>query len=287
MLSKRKRASRCQANTAEHLFHMYKQCQLVERYGSHPILRWLVLSQQYELLDNPVCPMAAANVDPQIWSIEECKRMEQHAVSIAETSDFDYIKYATAFFSWNFKIAELTSSLHEFAPAPRTCSWLSVRDIERSLVVPDVRRSAIKIAQMLEIRAGERETVQNKSYSSALQQLRTSEWNSAMHQIIMYGSATDIYHQGFLDAVTLAIVEGRYRGRLNFLWVDNVVCSPARPNVSGAWPVVYAHGSKYIVVWKTRFATCQDFHEAYCTWLQLCMTNNGIIGGRYDITKCR
>jgi hypothetical protein len=231
--------------------------------------------------------MASANVEPDLLSRQQCSEMERHVVTVAETSQPCYVKYAAAFFAWWFKMAEVQER-QAFAPAPSDCSWLSVRDLERSLVVPDVRRSAIKIAQMLEIRAGERETVDNKSYSSALQHLRTAEWNRTMHQILMYGTATDIYHQGLLNAVHMAIVEGRYRGRLNFLWVDNVIDAPARPAKSGAWPTVHAHGDHFLVTWKDQHATCRDFHEAYCTWVQLCMHyGGGIIAGRYDIRKCR
>ena len=286
MLSKRKRASRCHEDSAQHLFDMYKQCRLVPRYGTHPVLRWLVLSQQYPLREHAECPMAVANVQPWICSVQQCKDMESHVVTLAQEADTSYIKYAAAFFQWWFRMAEL-HELPEIAPAAEHCTWLSIRDLERSLVVPDVRRAAIKIAQMLQIRAGERETVTNKSFSSALQQLRTGEWNRTMHQVLMYGTATDIYHQGLLDAVHMAIVEGRYRGRLNFLWVDNVVNAPSRPAKKGAWPLVHAHGTFYIVEWKDQHAVCNSFHAAYCTWIQLCMHFcNGIIAGRYDVRKC-
>ena len=225
--------------------------------------------------------MAHANVNPQLYDDRTCHNMEQQVVSVAEHSDYSYIKYAAAFFAWYFKIAEL-QKLPAFAPSTEKCVWLSIRDLERSLVVPDVRRSAIKIAQMLEIRAGERETVTNKSYSSALQHLRTGEWNAKMHQTLMYGSATDIYHLGLLDSVLMAIVEGRYRGRLNFLWVDSVIQAPARAAQSGAWPEVYVHGAHYIVTWLNKHAVCSNFHEAYCTWVKLCVDRGGVIAGRFD-----
>ena len=285
MLSKRKRAAGCKQEDAEQLFESYKSCKPVCRYGNHQVLRWLVLSQQYDLIDNAVCPMANANIKPCLYNVQECAEMERHVVSIAEHSELSYIKYAAAFFAWHFKIAELLQ-LSLIQPAAELCSWLSIRDLERSLVVPDVRRSAIKIAQMLELRAGERETVVNKSYSSALQQLRTGEWNAKMHHVLMYGTATDIYHLGLLDSVLMAIVEGRYRGRLNFLWVDNVVHAPARPAIGGAWPVLYVHGSHYVVVWLDKHARCNSFHSAYCTWMKICVDKGGIIAGRYDVRKC-
>ena len=238
-----------------------------------------------DVIENASCPMASANVQPYLYNTHECAEMEQHVVSIAEHSDLSYIKYAAAFFAWHFKIAELLQ-LPSFQAAAESCPWLSIRDLERSLVVPDVRRSAIKIAQMLELRAGERETVVNKSYSSALQQLRTGEWNAKMHHVLMYGTATDIYHLGLLDSVLMAIVEGRYRGRLNFVWVENVVHTPARPALSGAWPLIYVHGRSYVVVWLNRHTVCSSFHSAYCTWVKLCVDNGGIIAGRYDVQKC-
>ena len=285
MLSKRKRAAGCKQEDAKQLFHKYKTCQKVSRYGTHQVLRWLVLSQQHSLLDDPCCPMANINVNVPLCTVDECYEMEQHVVSVAENGDLSYIKYAAAFFAWYFKIAELRQ-LPEFASSPEECSWLSIRDLERSLVVPDVRRSAIKIAQMLELRAGERETVQNKSYSSALQHLRTGEWNAKMHETLMYGTATDIYHLGLLDSVLMAIVEGRYRGRLNFLWVDSVIHAPARAAQTGAWPVIYVHGTHYIVTWLNKQATCTTFHAAYCTWTKVCINQGGVIAGRFDVRKC-
>ena len=285
MLSKRKRELRCRQESARDLLSAYQTKQIVSREGSHTVLRWLVLSQQYSIEPSARCPLSAANIDPHMASVQECQHMEQQAVSVAESCKESYVVYAAHFFKWWFHIAQVTQ-LPARPASPNNCPWLSLTDLQRSLVVPDVRRSAIKIAQMLEIRAGERESIPNKSYSSALQTLRTSEWNVSMHQTIMYGTATQIYHKGFLNSVYIAIVDGRYRGRLNFKWVDCVISAPARPNEDGAWPSILVHGTHFIVLWKGKQTVCHDFPTAYCTWVQICLDEGGIVAGRYNVTKC-
>ena len=172
------------------------------------------------------------------------------------------------------------------AAADEDCEWLSVRDLERSLVVPDVRRRAIQLSQLMQIRAGERESRPVSSVSSTLQALRTGEWNDRAHRALMYGTATDIYHAGLLDIIHLAIVDGRFLGRLNFPWTDNVLSMPARSAHVGEWPCMMVHGDHYLVHWRDKRAICRSFHSAFCTWVRICLSGGGIVGGRYDIRKC-
>ena len=289
MLNKRKRAVRCQEETAAQLFEAYKAERVVSRYGSHSVLRWLVISQQYNLLDHTTitCPMSAANIEPKVLSIQECRKMEQAVVTLAEAADKKYICYAAAFFKWWFNIAEMIKLPQIYIdPQHTTCGWLSTRNIERSLVVPDVRRAAIKIAQVIQVRAGERESMDNKSISSLLQVIRTGEWNQSLQQTLMYGTATEIYHKGLLNAVYIAIIDGRYTGRLHFEWFDKVICTPARPNALGAWPVIYVHGNYFVVIWNKKHVLCANAYHAYCAWLYICIQDGGTVAGRYNVSKC-
>lgn len=231
--------------------------------------------------------MSAANIDPEVLSTLECKQMEQIVVTLAENAEKKYIYYAAAFFKWWFYIAEII----KLPKVPIdlqsiSCEWLSTRNVERSLVVPDVRRAAIKIAQVLQVRAGERESMDNKSISSLLQVIRTAEWNQSLQQTLMYGTAKEIYHKGLLDAVYIAIIDGRFTGRLEFKWFDNVVSTPARSHIPGAWPVIYVHGNYYFVVWNNKHVLCSNAHTAFCAWLHICIDDGGTIAGRYNVRKC-
>jgi len=285
MLSKRKRDTGHRGSTAAELLQAYKDRTVVAREGDHTVLRWLVLSQQHADVGDPVCPMDCANATPMLASEHELRDMEQQAAALARDSDTNYIRYAAYFFAWWFRIAKV-ASFAPLAAAEEDCEWLSVRDLERSLVVPDIRRRAIQLAQLAQIRAGERESRPTGSVSSLLQALRTGEWNDRTHKVLMYGTATDIFHAGLLDVIHLAIVDGRFLGRLNFPWTDNVLGMPARPEHGGAWPRMMVHGDVYLVHWRSERAVCESFHSAFCTWVRICLSVGGVIGGRYDIRKC-
>ena len=165
--------------------------------------------------------------------------------------------------------------------------------MEKSIVVPDVRRAAVQIAQHMAIRAGEFDIAsahaggRTRSASAALQTLRTGEWNVQMHHTLMYGKLVDIYHAGLLPAIQLSIVDSRYQGRLGFSWVKEVLRLPHSEDTSlGAWPLIFNHGEHFIVLGHAGHVRCSSFSDAYNAWVSICMTDGGILAGRYDISKC-
>ena len=92
---------------------------------------------------------------------------------------------------------------------------------------------------------------------------------------------------GFLAAVQIAIVHSRYLGRLTFDWMREVLRSPAtEKHAAVPWPVLYVHGSVYLLAWKGRCMPCHTFEDAYAAWRDVCLQEGGIIGGRYDVRKC-
>jgi len=261
------------------------------------MLRWLTIARSYDPLPGaPPCPMDAANAVPSLLDLDACRTMERQVAMRVMTDGTEhpagYLEYAAAFFKWWFRLAEVIQS--PLLPTPTdTCSWLCADDVERSLVVPDVRRGAVKLSQMLEVRAGEFEVVsamsvsRTRTVSTTLQTLRTAEWNVKMHHTLMYGTLLDIYHSGLLGVVQMSVVDSRYQGRLAFEWVKKVIKSPSSEStVLPAWPLVFVHGWQYVVVWRTGHAVCPTFSAAYSAWRDLCLGMGGIIGGRYDVRKC-
>jgi len=295
MQSKRKRAAERREETAAQLLQSYRDECPVSRDGEHGVLRWLVMARCYEPLDDvPECPLDSANATPWVPTMDEFESMEQAVATrvMAEERSLAYLQYATAFFRWWHTISVVASG-PKLGAIPAACEWLSTHEIERSLVVPDVRRSAIAIAQKLSVRAGEFDVASDyrggrtRTVSTILQALRTGEWNTRLHHTLMYGRLASIYRNGLLDMVCMAIVDGRYRGRLNFTWVDNVLISPSTLSITpGAWPLIYVHGSHYMVSWHGSHMICPDCRSAYGIWLQLCLDHGGILGGRYDVRKC-
>jgi len=293
MQSKRKRAAGRREETAEELLQAYRDERPVSRDGNYTTLRWLVMARTYDPLPQvPACPLDRANAIPFVPTVGQIEEME-HAVA-ARVMDSEqpeaYLDYAAHFFRWWDKIASIASTPQVPPYRGKTCAWLSEGDIERSLVVPDVRRGAIKVAQKLAVRAGESYVTGtgSTSCSSTLQALRTGEWNGLVHQTLMYGTATDIYTRGILSAVYFAMIHGRYLGRLNFAWVDMVLVAPSTYGGTrdSAWPLIYVHGGEYLVQWGSRHSRCTTAPAAYNTWVQMCVDLGGIIGGRYDVRKC-
>jgi len=294
MQSKRKRAEGHHEETAAELLQAYHDERPVPRDGNHTMLRWLVVANTYEVLDKtPACPMDRANAMPFMPTMGALEDMEQAVATrvMAQYHDRAYLEYAAYFFRWWAKIAEIAATRSIRAPT-REYEWLSSRNLERSLVVPDVRRSAIKIAHSLYVRAGEAQVACEhlggaKSSAATLQGLRTGEWNRMLHDVLMYGTLTDIYNKGWLGPLYLAIINGRYLGRLGFAWLDMVLATPscqlpsARP-----WPCIYAHGGTYVVHWRDTHTICSTVPQAYTRWIDICLESGGVIGGRYDVRKC-
>jgi len=297
MQSKRKRAAGRHEETAAELLKAYHEERQVSRDGKYTMLRWLVLANTYEVLDSvPPCPMDRANAMPFLPTMDALEEMEQAvATRVAmEIQPRVYLEYAAHFFKWWANIAGIAAT----SQCPATggeCAWLSACHLERSLVVPDVRRAAIKIAQCLYIRAGEPQVAAEylggaRSSAAVLQGLRTGEWNSTIHQTLMYGTLTQIYHNEYLNAVYLAIINGRYLGRLGFAWVDMVLVTPVTAELAGAnvrpWPRIYVHGDSWLVHWNGSHTVCCSAILAYARWAEICIELGGVIGGRYDVRKC-
>ncbi len=296
MLSKRKRAARHREASANDLLHLYKDEKPAARDGAHVLLRWLTIANTYEPLPAPLppCPMDAANAAPFVPTISDVERMEQAVATRIFASEQPewHVRYAAHFFQWWSAVAHVAST-EEVLPRDQDNAWLREYDIEKSLVVPDVRRGAIKIAQQLEVRAGEAHVCAHyysgsKSSSAVLQSLRTGEWNNRTHSKLMYGTVTEIYNAGLISHVYFSIIHGRYLGRLGFDWATQVLMSPAvyRKNSKCAWPRIYVHGEWFLVSWGTKHVRCQLATLAYSTWVHMCIEMGGVIGGRYDVRKC-
>jgi len=295
MLSKRKRVARCHEDTPEELLAAYHARRPVDRQGKHGMLRWLVIARTYPGQQPSPCPMDAANAHPTLLSTAACREMESRvAARVMGEQEFPsgYLEYACAFFQWWYRVAAVLSTPRIDVVCTGRCAWLEPVDIEKSLVVPDVRRGAVKIAQELAVRAGEFEVVsamgggRTRSVSATLQALRTGEWCGSMQKALMYGTIDDIYHAGLLAAVHIAIVDSRYQGRLSFAWIKEVLRWPSRCPSKPPWPIIYVHGGHFVVVWHGAHLPCTSFSAAYETWRDMCLARGGIIGGRYDVRKC-
>lgn len=296
MLSRRKRDAARQDETAEQLLEAYHACRPVPRAGTHTLLRWLVMTRCYHLLDDvPPCPLAAANAVPAIIAQDQLEQMEQEVASRVHACEQPepYLMYAAYFFRWWSAVTCVTSTALMTQRAGELCTWLSERDIERSLVVPDVRRAAIKLAQQMELRAGEREYVSGlmggvKSITAVAQAMRTAERCDLLHTTLMYGTLTDIYHRDMLGAVYFAIINGRYLGRINFDFIAKVLVLPCHTSLPSdvGWPLIYIHGDHYIVYHKQTHAAFPSARAAYSQWVACCLAQGGVIGGCYDVRKC-
>ena len=293
MQSKRKRAEGHHEDTAAELLQAYRDKRAVPRNGAHTMLRWLVRANTYDIGILCPCPMDRANAMPFVPTTDALEQMEQAVATRVMTiyQDRAYLEYAAYFFLWWATIAEIAGTCRIAAPT-RECAWLSATNLERSLVVPDVRRGAIKIAHRIYVRAGEPQVAMGhlggaRSCNATLQGLRTGEWNRMLHDTLMYGTLTDIYNRKLLGPIYLAIINGRYLGRLGFAWCDMVLRTPygASP-VSQPWPSIYVHGSAYIIPCGDTHTICNSVPQAYMRWLDLCIESGGVIGGRYDVRKC-
>lgn len=298
MQSKRRKIARCQQENPEQLLEAYQNQRPVNRYGEHAMLRWLTIARAYSMSEPGPCPMDEANASPELLRLPECTAMEQKVASRVMQANIQYpkgyLEYAAAFFQWWFRVANVleTPTFSILSPGG-PCTWLDPDDIQKSLVVPDVRRSAVKVAQDISVRAGEMEVVsaiaggRTRAVSATLLQLRTEEWRLKMHHALMYGTVDDIYHAGLLDAVQIAIVDSRYQGRLSFSWVKEVLYLPTRQiHTVVPWPTILVHGEFYLVVWQSRHGRCNSFAQAYEMWRDVCLQMGGVIGGRYDVRKC-
>jgi len=298
MKSKRRRTARHRSESVSSMLAAYRERRPLPREGVHPVLRWLTIARSYEPHEGPEppCPMDAANAVPELVSADICRALEQRVAArvldAGKEYPIGYLEYAAAFFKWWYHIAAIVAT-PTLAVPDDTCSWLSGESISRSLVVPDVRRSAAKLSQLLEIRAGEFEIMsaltgsRTRTLSTTLQALRTPDWNVLTHHTLMYGTLLDIYHANLLGVVQLAVVDSRYQGRINFEFVKQVMRCPASQSIElGAWPLICVHGAHYITIWRTGHIACSNFAQAYTAWRWICVGMGGIIGGRFDVRKC-
>jgi len=309
MQSKRKRAAGRQEETVEDLLRAYREHRAVSREGKHTMLRWLTRASYLVHASGPRVPvdplgstdiaglLNRANATQRMPTPTSLAALETIAASYAAHQEQDTVRlsYAANFFKWWGKLMAVTSgSLLPLHPSQLDDSWLSQKCIDRSLVVPDVRRSAIKIMQLLSVRAGEFDVasevsgVSTTSCSAVLQVLRTGEWNVTMQSILMYGTLTDIYNAGMVDALYFSVIDSRYQGRLMFTWIKNVIRAPGQCNSlsTSPWPLIYVNGCHYILHWHGNHAVFDTAVAVYSAWAATCVDMGGVVGGRYDVRKC-
>ena len=305
MLSKRKRAARRHGTTAADLLDCYTGSRNAARDGEHVLLRWLVRARHITAQHAPAAVEmdALATLRQQTGMLhaptrEAMDTLEQRvAAHVMRTEHcLEYLQYFAEYFRWHYTVLDAASTprLAVAKVPPGATSFLTETSLSQALVVPDVRRSAIRIMQVLSVRPGEIEvaayasTVRSRSCSAVLQLLRTPEWNARVQHTLMYGSLTDIYNAGMLDAVYFAVVDGRYQGRVSFAWCEKVLITPGQGDKSAAapWPVIYCSCRRYIVVWQGHHAIYPSALHAYEAWLATCLQLGGIIGGHYDVRKC-
>lgn len=296
MQSRRKRVASHHEEDASQLLTAYQNCTPVGRHGKHTVLRWLVMSRCYNLLDHePACLLSKANATSLIMSRDALEELEQETATRvhAKEQHVSYLTFAAYFYRWWDHIVSVAAGPRLPETALPECAWLSDTDAERSLVVPDIRRAAVKLAQRMELRAGESELVAEltggkKSVSAVCQAMRTGERCNLVHNTIMYGTLTDIYHCRLLDVIYLAIINSRYLGRLNFNFIDHVIVLPCaeRLDRQSSWPLIYVHGGSYIVQSGKYHRVCTGARAAYAQWLACCLAQGGVIGGCYDVRKC-
>ena len=307
MQSKRKRAARRQEDTAHDLLQAFRACHAVPRDGNFPVLRWLVRARC--IAGSKGAPgsrggsvpdlLNCANVDGQVPTQRALETLEAQVVAVVQDSKevpLVHLQYAAYFFKWWAKVVAATSMprLHVQDTGRVSVDWLEPDSLQRSLVVPDVRRSAIKMLQLLSVRPGEFQIaaevsgIKSRSCSSVLQALRTGEWNINVQQTLMYGTLTDIYNAGMLDAVYFSIIDSRYVGRLMFEWFDRVVEAPGTPHAQTAapWPRILAHRRHYVLCWQGKQEIYSSAIAVYRAWAQTCLDFGGVIGGRFDVRKC-
>ena len=298
MQSKRRKVQRCRDESPQQMRHAYEHKRPVNRFGPHAMLRWLTIARAYpERPPSDTCPMAAANAWPTVVTTAECREMEQQVASRVmsiDTYPLSHLQFAAGFFQWWYRVAAVA----EYTPLPAeirgdACGWLTPDDLTKSLVVPDIRRCALKVAHMMAIRAGEFELVSAmqggriRAVSAALQILRTEEWRMNVHNAIMYGTIDDIYRAGLMGIVQMAVVDSRYQGRISFSWMKEVLRTPSNETHEVVpWPVIFCHGESFIVVWQGKSRVCRWFGSAYATWRDVCLQMGGVVGGRYDVRKC-
>lgn len=260
------------------------------------MLRWLVMTRCYNLLDQvPPCDLVAVNARLELLTQDDVERMEQEAATRVHSSEqhASYLSFAAFFFRWWAKVAEVCSTPQLPTRALDTCEWLTDKDVDRSLVVPDVRRAALKLVQRMELRPGECQLVAEltggkKSITATCQAMRTGERCNLVHNTIMYGTLSDIYHSKMLDVIYFAIINGRYLGRLNFDFIDNVLMLPCMDDLycKHSWPLIYVHGKNYVVAYNKKHTVCHNARDAYACWHACCLLQGGVIGGYYDVRKC-
>lgn len=295
MLSRRKRqASRLQDQASDLLLAFLNE-KPVSRFGKNTVLRWLVLTKCYFSSENSEhISLESLNAHQNLLHVDDIEAVEQ-AVStrvLSHEHSTAFLAFAAFFFRWWFAVAERLET-PAIQAAPLESTWLDNKNVDRSLVVPDVRRAALKLAQKMDIRAGEQEMVADlsggtKSVSAVCQALRTGERCNFVHNTIMYGSMTDLYHGNLLNPVYFAIVNGRYLGRLNFDFISKVVVLPQTElkQEDYAWPLIYVHGSFFIVSFRHQHSVCRCARSAYEQWVGCCVEAGGVIGGCYDVRKC-
>ena len=169
-------------------------------------------------------------------------------------------------------------------------TWLSWDSVTRCLVIPDVRKLALDLQWMRELRPGEVEYVKRctsnvtSSEYGVLQTLRTSEYLSRIRMGIMYGDINHLHKHNWLDMVIIAIIQTRMRSRTGLDWINRCVqfCAFARERSDNQVHVLIERRHIVVSDRKTSFV-CSHATAMYKHWCEL---SNTIIDGRYDISQC-
>lgn len=169
-------------------------------------------------------------------------------------------------------------------------TWLGWDCVERSLVIPDVRKLALDLQWRRELRAGEREFVRRvtanttSSEYGVLQTLRTPEYLSRVRMGIMYGDINVLFRNEWLDTIIIAMIQARMLSRAGLDWIARCVqfSSSARPRNDGQAHVMVERN--HIVVSNgTKSFACSHATTMFRHWCEL---TNSTIDGRYDMSHC-
>ena len=273
----------------------------VSRQGDHPLLRWLVRcascakrGKQRDDIIQHVNQVSATFPDLLPRELDDLEA-DVACYVMSHTADQAIIQYFAAFFRMigiHYKCINLPCrAVSNLA----NVSWLSPVYTERSLVVPDIRKASVDIAMKACLRPGEMQYAAAMDTSgvcnetTALRMLRPIEYTSHVRHTLSYGTMQQIYDNGLLDYVHLAMVNSKAMGRLNMDWIQHVMVFPSmvHSDISAtfAFPRVLCRGM--VMVWTGRQTPCRDARSAFVAWCTLAAAHatNGLVNGRWDISK--
>ena len=209
--------------------------------------------------------------------------------SVIDAPMLDYLA-AFHFSSYVRRMFRCNPCLVDASNANLVGTWLCWESVERCLVIPDVRKLALKLQWERELRAGEREYVRRctanttSSEYGVLQTLRTPEYISRVRMGMMYGDINALYKNGWLDTVVMAIIQTRMLSQVGFDWLARCV----HFSHSARWP---NDGQAHVVVERTKMVVSNGAKSFVCShattmYRHWCALTNSAIDGRYDMSNC-